>query len=128
MGPRTRTRSARRTASRACSTARSTGTVSRGSSGSLFRELLHICLELVVLVLDGVEKQAFGEIRAALLLVHLADEVVDLLDHVLERPLELALGGDFPVEGFHHGEQIAVQGDGRAAGGFDGAHLMPRSS
>src|SRR5689334_3732066 len=48
--------------------------------------------------------------------------MLDLPHHVLERPLELALGGDFLVERFHDGEEIAVECNGRARRGLDRAH------
>src|SRR5205814_7565626 len=41
---------------------------------------------------------------------------------VLERALELVPGRDFLVQRFHHGKQIAVEDDGSAAAGLDGAH------
>src|SRR5262245_31657528 len=109
MGRRSRRQSARRRALRACSKARCTGSGWTGSSetfGWVFphcmpmagdrcwlprlflRQLSHVSFELVVLIRDGVEKQALGEVRAALAFVHLIDQVLNLFDHVFERPLE----------------------------------------
>ena len=78
-----------------------------------FVQLLHVRLELVVLVLHGVEKQALGQVGAALGVVHLVDQMLDLPDHVLERSLELPPGGDLLIERFHDREQIAVERDRR---------------
>src|SRR5262249_37455186 len=89
---------------------------------ALFCELPHVRFELVVLVLHRVEEQALGEIGPPLLVVHLLDEVLNLLDHVLERSLELAFGGHFLVERLHDGEQIAVECNGCASGRLDGVH------
>src|SRR5258708_23761672 len=50
--------------------------------------------------------------------------MMDLLDHVLEGPLERPPRGDLVVERFHDGEQVAVEGDGRAAGRLDGTHTQ----
>ena len=43
-----------------------------------FRQLPHVRFELVVLVLDRVQEQALGQVRAPLVVVHLLDQVVDL--------------------------------------------------
>src|SRR4051812_23079689 len=85
-GRRSRRRCARRRASPEWSTARSTETLSRGNSATLLLcQFLHIGLELVVLILHGVEKQAFGEVGAPFAVVHLFDEMLNLLHHVFER-------------------------------------------
>src|SRR5262245_162684 len=89
---------------------------------ALFRQLPHIRFELVVLVLDRVQEEAFQQVHAALLLVHLIDQVVDLAHHVLERSLQLAPGGHLAVERLHDGEQIAVERDLGAGGRLDRAH------
>src|SRR5258707_413552 len=46
----------------------------------LARQFLQIRFELVVLILHGVEKQAFGQVGAALAVVHLLDQVLNLFD------------------------------------------------
>src|SRR3982751_1531553 len=85
-GRRSRRRCVRRRASPGWSTARSTETLSRGNSATLFLcQLLHIGLELVVLILHSVEKQAFGEVGAPFAIVHLRDEMLNFLHHVFER-------------------------------------------
>src|SRR5262249_20023738 len=89
---------------------------------SFLRQFFHIRLQLVILVLHGVEKQAFGQVRAPFAVVHLIDEVVNLLNHVLERALEPATRGDLMVEGFHDGEQVTVELYANAAGGFYRPH------
>src|SRR4051812_32695874 len=66
--------------------------------GSFPGELLHVGPEPLVLVRDDVEEQALGQVVAAILVAHLADDVLDLARHVLERGLQLVLRGDFLVE------------------------------
>ena len=55
-------------------------------------------------------------------IVHLLDEMLNLLDHVLERSLEPVPRGHFLIERFHDGKQIAVESDDGAARGLDGPH------
>jgi len=62
------------------------------------------------------------EIGPPLAVVHLIDEVMDFLHHVLERSLQLAFGGHFLIQRFHDREQIAVERDRGAAEGLDSAH------
>ena len=80
-----------------------------------------IALALVGPFLTGCPRKA-ELVRPPLTFVHLIHQVVDFLHHVFERALEAAPGGDFLIERFHDGEQIAVEGDGGAAAGLDGAH------
>ena len=65
------------------------------SASHLFASFFIYASSLSFSYLHRVEEQALGEVGAPLFVVHLLDQVVDLLHHVLERPLELALGGDF---------------------------------
>src|SRR5689334_5427628 len=92
------------------------------SDTSLPGQLLHIGFELVILVLDRIEEQALRQVGAALGVVHLLDEMLDLLDHLLERAIARPLGGNLAVERFHDGEQIAVERDFGAGAGLDGSH------
>src|SRR5688572_15511495 len=87
------------------------------------RELPHVGLELVVLVLDRIEKQALQKISAALGVVHLLDQMIDLLDHVLERTLQLFPGRHLAIEHFHDRQQVAVEGNLGAGRGLEGAHV-----
>src|ERR1044071_7472576 len=43
----------------------------------LFADLPHVGVELVVLVLHGIEKQALAQVGLTLFIGHLADQVVD---------------------------------------------------
>src|SRR3954468_1934939 len=88
------------------------------------RELLHVRLELVVLVLDRIEKEALGEIAAAFGLVHLIDEVMDFLDHVLEGALELLAHGDLLIQRLHDRQQVAVEHNRSTVQGLDGTHRL----
>src|SRR5436853_333822 len=72
---------AKNNARRACSVYRS-NIGDPGQRPLFLRQFLQVGLELVVLVFHGVEKQALREIGPALVVVHLLDEVVDLLHHV----------------------------------------------
>src|SRR5688572_15099882 len=85
-------------------------------------QLPHIRFELVVLVFHGVEEQALEQIGAPIFVGHLVDEVGDLAHHVLERPVEPALGGDLAIEGLHDRQQIAVEQDFSAGRRRDGPH------
>src|SRR5262249_56914501 len=71
--------------------------------------LLHVRFELVVLVANGVEKQAFEQVGTPLGLIHLVDEMGDLAHHVLEGAVKFPLGGHLAVQHFHDREQIAVE-------------------
>src|SRR6187397_1497086 len=65
---------------------------------SALGKFLQVGLELVVLVLDGVEEEALGEIRLPLFFIHLADQVLDLLHQILEAAIERALGRNLAVQ------------------------------
>src|SRR5262249_5027641 len=67
-------------------------------------------------------KQAFSEVGPPFAVVHLLDEVMNLPHHVLERAFEPAAGGDLMIESFHDGEQVTVEQNADAAGGFDRPH------
>ena len=78
--------------------------------------------------LDRVEEQALGEVGASLAVVHLLDQMLDLLHDVLEGAFELALRRHFPVQRFHDREQIAVERDPGAGRRGDDAHdLYPEA-
>ena len=76
---------------------------------SLVCELLHVGAEPLVLVRDEVEEQALGRYCRRSSSVICSMSVLDLADHVLEGPLELALGGELAVEGLEQRQQVAVE-------------------
>ena len=65
------------------------------------------------------------EVGAAFVLVHLIDEVMDLLHHVLERALESMAGRHLPEQRLHHRQQIAVEQHVAPVVVLDGPHGYP---
>src|SRR5262245_43234289 len=88
-------------------------------------ELPHVRAEPLVFVGDRIEEEALDEVRAAVVLVHLVDQVIDLLHHVLERPLEAVAARYFLEERLDHRQQVAIEQDVVASGRLDDPHGWP---
>src|SRR5574338_286046 len=90
-----------------------------------FGLLAHISAEPFVLVRDGIQKQALGQVLLSLVVVHRIDDMLDLAYHVFEAAVEIPRERHLPGEGLEKRQQVAIELEIDARRGLDAAHLHP---